>query len=71
MKTCKWKGVAVALALAAAALLPGTVAQAALGVGEKAPDFSLPATTAKQASNKDFAGKTLVLFFYVGAFTNS
>jgi peroxiredoxin len=60
-----------ALALGTAGLLPGGMAQAALGVGDKAPAFALPATTAKQVSSKDFAGKTLVLFFYTGAFTNS
>ena len=43
----------------------------AVKVGDKAPDFALPATIGKQASNKDFPGKTLVLFFYTGAFTNS
>jgi cytochrome oxidase Cu insertion factor (SCO1/SenC/PrrC family) len=71
MKACNWKRMAVALALGAATLLPGGMAQAALGVGDKAPDFALPATTAKQVSSKDFAGKTLVLFFYTGAFTNA
>jgi hypothetical protein len=71
MKHRSWKGLTVALALGAAALLPGALAQAALGVGDKAPAFSLPATTAKQLGNKDFAGKTLVLFFYTGAFTNA
>jgi peroxiredoxin len=43
----------------------------AVKVGDKAPDFALPATIGKQASNKDFPGKTLVLFFYTGAFTNT
>ena len=69
MKTGNWKAVVAALALGTAALLPGGMAQAALGVGDKAPAFALPATTAKQVSSKDFAGKTLVLFFYTGAFT--
>lgn len=41
----------------------------ALKVGDKAPAFTLPSTIGKQASTSDFAGKTLVLFFYVGAFT--
>jgi hypothetical protein len=69
MKAFNWKRMAVALALGAATLLPGGMAQAALGAGDKAPEFALPATTAKQVSSKDFAGKTLVLFFYGGAFT--
>ena len=43
----------------------------ALNVGDKAPAFTLPATVGKQASLSDFAGKSVVLFFYTGAFTNS
>ena len=68
MKTGRWKRMAAACTLGAAVLLSGGLAQA-LGVGDKAPAFALPATTAKQLGNKDFAGKTLVLFFYTGAFT--
>ena len=70
MKACRWKSLAVASALGVAALLWGGVANA-LSVGDKAPAFALPATTAKQLGSKDFAGKTLVLFFYTGAFTNA
>ncbi len=33
-------------------------------IGEKAPDFSLPATGGKTLSLGDFAGRTLVLYFY-------
>ncbi len=43
----------------------------ALSVGDKAPAFTLPASVGKQASLSDFAGKSVVLFFYTGAFTNS
>ena len=43
----------------------------ALNVGDKAPAFTLPASVGKQASLSDFAGKSVVLFFYTGAFTNS
>jgi hypothetical protein len=43
----------------------------ALQVGDKAPDFSLPATTAEKISLADFVGKKpVVVFFYVYAFTN-
>ena len=70
MRTGGWKRMAVACALGTVTLLSGGTAQA-FGVGEKAPTFSLPATTAKQVSNTDFPGRTLLLFFYVGAFTNS
>jgi thioredoxin-dependent peroxiredoxin len=44
-------------------------AVAALKVGEKAPAFTLPATTGKQLSLADFAGKNIVLFGFIGAFT--
>ena len=70
MKAWSFRSMAVALVIGAAALLPSGAAQA-LSVGDKAPAFSLPATIGKQAGSKDFAGKTQVLFFYVGAFTNS
>ena len=57
-----------ATAVVAAALMSGSAY--ALNVGDKAPAFSLPATIGKQASTADFSGKTVVLFFYLGAFTN-
>jgi peroxiredoxin len=45
---------------------------AALQVGDKAPDFSLPATTAEKISLADFVGKQpVVVFFYLYAFTNT
>ena len=44
----------------------------ALDVGDKAPNFALPSTTGKPVRLADFAGKRhLVLFFYIGAFTNA
>jgi peroxiredoxin len=44
----------------------------ALEVGDKAPDFSLPATTAERVSLADYLGKQhVVVFFYVYAFTNA
>ena len=54
---------AVLLALCSAS------AVAALKVGEKAPAFTLPATTGKQLSLADFQGKNIVLFGFIGAFT--
>jgi hypothetical protein len=49
-------------------VLPAT----ALQVGDKAPDFSLSATTAEKVSLADFIGKKpVVVFFYVYAFTNT
>lgn len=40
--------------------------------GDKAPDFSLPSTGPANVRLADFAGKkSVVLFFYIGAFTKS
>ena len=42
----------------------------ALAVGDKAPDFTLPATTAEKWALSDLAGKKhVVLFGFIGAFT--
>ena len=35
-----------------------------LNVGDKAPDFTLPASNGKNVSLKDFAGKKVVIYFY-------
>lgn len=59
-----------ALLLAAVLVCGGLGTASALQVGEKAPDFALPATTADEVKLSDFVGqKHLVIFFYVGAFT--
>jgi peroxiredoxin Q/BCP len=43
----------------------------ALQVGDKAPDFALPGTTAESIKLADYLGKKpVVLFFYIAAFTN-
>jgi peroxiredoxin len=56
--------VLVALLVSAPAIV------AALEVGDKAPAFSLPATTQEKLSLSDFAGKkNVVLFSFIGAFT--
>ena len=58
------------LLLLATALLLVAQSSQALQVGDKAPDFSLPATTGT-VKLSDFVGKkNLVVFFYIGAFTN-
>ena len=58
------------LLFAAVLVCSGLGTASALQVGEKAPDFTLPATTAEEVKLSDFAGKKhLVIFFYVGAFT--
>lgn len=56
----------VAVALAFAALS----AEASLKVGDKAPAFTLPATTGQKLSLADYLGKkNIVLFGFIGAFT--
>ena len=40
-------------------------------VGDTAPDFTLPDTEKKPRSLKEFAGKKIVLAFFVGAFTST
>ncbi len=58
--------VALATLLAFGATAPG----AALQVGDKAPDFTLPATTQEKLSLSDLVGKkNIVLFGFIGAFT--
>jgi len=56
----------MAVLLAVAAAWPA----GALEVGEKAPAFTLPATTTEKLSLADYAGKkNVVLFGFIGAFT--
>jgi peroxiredoxin len=53
-------------ALAMLSALPA----AALEVGDKAPAFTLPSTTAEKLSLADYTGKkNVVLFGFIGAFT--
>ena len=70
MKSHRWKDLLAGVVLASVALFSG--AASALDVGDKAPDFSLAASTGKDIKSADFAGKkAVVLFFYIGAFTNT
>ena len=56
--------------LGCALALPMLARGAALGVGDRAPDFSLPDTEGKEVKLSDFHGKkNVVLAFYVLAFT--
>jgi len=58
--------------LLGAGLLFAAHASHALQVGDKAPDFSLPSTSGTNVKLSDFAGKkSLVIFFYYGAFTKT
>jgi len=40
-----------------------------LNVGDQAPQFSVPSDTGEEIGLKDFAGKTLVLYFFPKADT--
>ena len=62
--------IGVLLPLAVLVVVGSTAPVAALGVGDKAPDFTLPATTQKELSLSDLVGKkNIVLFGFIGAFT--
>jgi hypothetical protein len=47
--------------------LSGPKGAAALEIGDRAPDFSLPATTGGKVSLSQFRGKKLVLLEFYGA----
>lgn len=55
------------LGLLLAGLLGTTRVSSAIEVGEKAPDFKLPATTGLDISLSDFRGKMWVFFEFYGA----
>ena len=71
MVTNRWRR-GVLIVLAGSMLLLAAGQSSALQVGDKAPDFALPATTAESIKLADYLGKKpVVLFFYIGAFTNT
>ena len=71
MKLQRWKQWLAGIALGSVALLSSGAALA-LDVGDKAPNFALGSTTGKEIKLADFAGKQpVVLWFYIGAFTNT
>lgn len=58
--------------LGSTALFAGTALAQTLKVGDKAPAFSVPSTTGKPVALADYIGKkNVVLFFYIGAFTDT
>ena len=60
-------GCGLLLGMLLAGVMTGARAAVALEIGEKAPDFALPATTGEQISLSQFRGKKRVLIeFYVG-----
>jgi peroxiredoxin len=70
MQTSRWKRLVVAALLSGVILSMGASHVLALQVGDKAPDFTLPGTTAEEIKLADYVGKKpVVVFFYIGAFT--
>ena len=58
------------LMLAALLVVGPTPPVRALGIGDKAPDFTLPATTQEKWTLSELIGKkSVVLFAFIGAFT--
>ncbi len=58
-----WSGLLVA------GLLFGQAGKTHLKVGDTAPDFTLPSSTGKQISLKDYRGRPVVVAFFPAAFT--
>ena len=72
MKMRRYLCVMAAVLLSGVWLLLSFNPAMALQVGDKAPDFALPATTAEKISLADYVGKKpVVVFFYIGAFTST
>jgi thioredoxin-dependent peroxiredoxin len=70
MQTSRWRRLVVAVLLSGVILSLGASHALALQVGDKAPDFTLPGTTAEEIKLADYVGKKpVVVFFYIGAFT--
>ncbi len=66
----RWQRLSLAILLSSLVLGLGAAQVSALQVGDKAPDFALPGTTADEIKLADYRGKKpVVLFFYIGAFT--
>ncbi len=70
MKMSRWTRIVATVVFTGVLLLLSGGRVMALQVGDKAPDFSLPATTAEKLGLSDYLGKKpVVVFFYIGAFT--
>lgn len=65
----RWLRMMTAVLLTSCLLLLGAGPATTLQVGDKAPDFALPATAADKISLADYLGKKhVVVFFYIAAF---
>jgi len=72
MQTSRWQRLVVAALLSGVILSMGASHALALQVGDKAPEFTLPGTTAEEIKLADYVGKKpVVVFFYVYAFSNA
>ena len=68
--TYRWRQFTIALLVGSMLLALGASQGFALQVGDKAPAFELPSTTGEKVKLDDYLGKkSVVLFFYIGAFT--
>lgn len=69
MPLYRWTRVVVVAVVSATVLLLAANPGLALQVGDKAPDFALPATTADKVRLADYLGKQhVVVFFELFAF---
>ncbi len=68
--TYRLRRFSIALFVGVMLLALGASQSLALQVGDKAPSFELPSTTGEKLKLEDYWGKqSVVLFFYIGAFT--
>jgi cytochrome oxidase Cu insertion factor (SCO1/SenC/PrrC family) len=66
----RWRPFTIALLVGGMLLAFGASQGFALEVGDKAPTFDLQSTTGEHVKLDDYLGKkSVVLFFYIGAFT--
>jgi hypothetical protein len=71
MQINRWRYLVIAALLSCVLLGPGVSHVLALQVGDKAPDFALPATTGGEVKLADYVGKKpVVVFFYIAAFSS-
>jgi uncharacterized lipoprotein YmbA len=65
----RWIRITAAVLLTGSLLVLAAGQATALQVGDQAPSFTLPATTAEKVSLADYLGKQpIVVFFYITAF---
>lgn len=70
MQLSRWTRLVTVILLSGVLLLLSRGQVLGLQAGDKAPDFSLQATTAEKVNLADYLGKkNVVVFFYIGAFT--